>query len=115
MKPPIGYFGGKSYYAPWILDAMKRYEFKVYVEPFGGSGAVLFAKEPSQIEVYNDLYSDLVNFYKVLRNPRQYKLFVRAIECTPYSREDFYDSRRACSSIFFRTRPREQNSPVFRS
>jgi DNA adenine methylase len=98
MKAPITYYGGKCRIAPWIVDIMKRYEHKRYVEPFGGSGAVLFAKEPSQCEVYNDCYSDLVTFYKVLRNPRQYKQLIRSIECTPYSREVYHDSRKALAN-----------------
>ena len=95
MKPPIVYYGGKIRLAPWIVDVMKRYTFQRYVEPFGGSAAVLFAKEPSQCEVYNDVYRDMVNLYKVLRNPRQCKQLIRFIECTPYSREVYYDSHRA--------------------
>jgi DNA adenine methylase len=59
---------------------------------------VLFAKPPSQCEVYNDVYSDLVTFYKVLKDPYQYELLSRIIECTPYSREVYYDSRRALDS-----------------
>ena len=93
MKPPIAYYGGKTYHAPWILNVMKRYEFKAYIEPFGGSGAILFAKEPSPVEVYNDLYSDLVTFYRVLRNPKTYKKFIRFVENSPYSRELFYESK----------------------
>ena len=80
------------------MDVMKRYEFKRYVEPFGGGAAVLFAKEPSKCEIYNDLYSDLVTFYKVLRDPKTYKRLIRFIECTPYSREVFYNSRRALAN-----------------
>ena len=98
MKPPIIYYGGKVRIAPWIMDVMKRYEFKRYVEPFGGGAAVLFAKEPSKCEIYNDLYSDLVTFYKVLRDPKTYKRLIRFIECTPYSREVFYNSRRALAN-----------------
>jgi len=41
---------------------------KVYVEPFGGSATVLFAKQPSEVEIYNDLDSALYNFFKVLRD-----------------------------------------------
>jgi DNA adenine methylase len=93
MKPPIAYYGGKTNHAPWILDVMKRYEFAMYVEPFGGSGAILFAKEPSPIEIYNDLYSDLVTFYRVLRNPKTCKEFIKFIEHSPYSRELFYESK----------------------
>ncbi|MCL2004695.1 MAG: DNA adenine methylase [Planctomycetaceae bacterium] len=70
---------------------MQRYKFKTYIEPFGGSGAILFAKEPSPVEIYNDLYSDLVTFYRVLRNPKTYKKLIRFLENSPYSRELFYE------------------------
>ena len=77
---------------------IKRYSFKTYIEPFGGSGAVLFAKEPSKVEVYNDLYSDLVTFYRVLRNPKTYKALVMFLENSPYSRELFRESKEALAN-----------------
>ena len=98
MKPPISYYGGKTHHAPWILNVMERYEFEIYVEPFGGSGAILFAKEPSPVEIYNDLYSDLVTFYRVLRHPKTYMDFIRFLENSPYSRELFDESKEALSS-----------------
>jgi DNA adenine methylase len=98
MKTPIRYYGGKTYQAAWILDVIKRYEFKTYIEPFGGSGAILFAKEPSPVEVYNDLYSDLVTFYRVLRNPRMYRELVMFMENSPYSRELFDEAKNALSN-----------------
>jgi DNA adenine methylase len=36
-----------------------------YVEPFAGSAAVLFAKQPSDLEVINDADSDIARAYKV--------------------------------------------------
>jgi len=98
MKAPITYYGGKTYQSAWILDAFKRYEFKTYIEPFGGSGAILFAKEPSPVEIYNDLYSDLVTFYRVLRDPKTYEEFIRFVENSPYSREMFYESKNALAN-----------------
>jgi DNA adenine methylase len=95
MKPPITYYGGKIRLAPWIVNVMKRYDFKRYVEPFGGSAAVLFAKKPSKCEIYNDLHSNLITLYRVLRAPRQFKKFIEYVECAPYSRQVFNDSRRA--------------------
>jgi DNA adenine methylase len=97
MKPPLRYYGGKTYQAAWILDVIKRYEFKTYIEPFGGSGAILFAKEPSPVEIYNDIYSDLVTIYRVLSTPKMYKEFVMFIENSPYSRELFGESKNALS------------------
>jgi DNA adenine methylase len=34
-----------------------------YCEPFGGSGAVLLAKEPSRVEILSDLDGSLVNLF----------------------------------------------------
>jgi len=92
MKPPIRYYGGKVYQADWILGVFRQYNFHTYIEPFGGSGAVLFAKPPSPIEVYNDIYVDLVNLYKVIRDPDMFTTFMNFVENSPYSRETYYES-----------------------
>ena len=65
MRPPVTYFGGKSRLAPWIASLLPPH--RVYVEPFCGSAAVLFAKAPSTHEVINDRDGNLVNFLRVLR------------------------------------------------
>jgi DNA adenine methylase len=46
-----------------------------YVEVFGGSAAVLLAKEPVGVEVYNDIDGQLVNLFRVLREPVLFKRF----------------------------------------
>ena len=61
-----------------------------YLEPFFGSGAVLFNKPPSAIETVNDIDGDITNFFKVLRD-RSTDL-IEAISLTPYSREAFDDA-----------------------
>ncbi len=79
------YFGGKWKLADWILQYLPPH--KCYIEPFGGASSVLLRKYPAPIEVYNDLNSDLVNFFQVLRErPEQ---LIRQLEFTPYSREEF--------------------------
>jgi len=93
MKPPIHYYGGKAYQAEWICDVFRQYKFHTYIEPFGGSGAILFAKPPSPVEIYNDIHSDLVNFYKVLRDRDTFDAFTYFVENSPYARETFYESR----------------------
>jgi DNA adenine methylase len=39
--------------------------------------------------VINDLDSDIVNFFRVLRDPRKFERFRRLASLTPYSREEF--------------------------
>ena len=41
---------------------------KVYVEPFVGGGSLFWAKEPSQVEVLNDLNGNISAFYRACKN-----------------------------------------------
>jgi DNA adenine methylase len=60
---------------------------RVYVELYGGAGSVLLRKPLSYVEVYNDIDSEMVNVFRVLRDHPQE--LVRAIDLTPYSREEY--------------------------
>ncbi|MFF7171127.1 DNA adenine methylase [Streptomyces pseudovenezuelae] len=87
MRPPFPYYGAKGRLAPWIVGLMPR-EHRVYVEPFAGSAAVLFARpRPAAHEVLNDLDGNVTTFFRVLRDREQD--LVRALMLTPYSREEY--------------------------
>ncbi|MBW2673936.1 MAG: DNA adenine methylase [Deltaproteobacteria bacterium] len=58
-----------------------------YVEPYFGSGAVLFKKERSKIETVNDLNGDVINLFRVLRERPQE--LTDLIYMTPWSREEY--------------------------
>ena len=90
----FSWYGGKTSHLKWLLPIIDNTEHTTYVEPFGGSAAVLLNKKQSPVEVYNDLYSDVVNFFKVLRSQRDELLL--SLELTPYSREEFAN---ACEII----------------
>jgi DNA adenine methylase len=79
------YPGSKTTYANWIIEHIP--EHHLYVEPFGGAASVLVAKPRSEIEVYNDLNGDCVDFFRAVRD-RANEL-ERWVEHTPYSRELF--------------------------
>ena len=87
MKSPVTYFGGKQRLAKYMVSLFPR-EHKVYVEVFGGGGALLFAKraQTSKLEVYNDLDSGVFNFFSVLRDPKKAEKLCAALEITPHSR-----------------------------
>jgi len=84
MKPPVPYYGGKSIYVDILLNYVPSH--RCYVEVFGGAGALLFAKPPSKIEVYNDIDDYIVTMYRVIRN--DYKRFVEYLDFLPYSRTE---------------------------
>jgi site-specific DNA-adenine methylase len=60
------WFGGKRTMAPLIVTELGKHT--QYFEPFCGSMAVLFAKDPSRAETVNDLHGDLTNLARVLRD-----------------------------------------------
>lgn len=88
MRAIFRYPGSKWTLAEWIIDHFPiGYEKMAYLEPFVGSGAVFFNKNPSQVETLNDPDSNIVNFFRILRErPEELR---RAIELTPYSREEY--------------------------
>ena len=52
MKKLVAFpwFGGKSDHLKWLLPIIDRLDHTTYVEPYGGSAAVLLNKKPSPVE-----------------------------------------------------------------
>jgi DNA adenine methylase len=91
LRSPIQYIGGKGNLVSKLLKLIPPH--RLYVEVFGGGASLLFAKEPSPVEVYNDIDSLLVNLFRVLRDEEKFEKFYRKVFFTPYSREEFYRCR----------------------
>lgn len=85
MRSPFAYYGGKAGLAPKIAALLPPH--RVYLEPFFGSGAVFFSKQPCMHEVINDLDAAVVTFFRVLRDRRAE--LVEACELTPHARAEF--------------------------
>lgn len=62
IPAPFGWVGGKRQLAKRIVSLIPPH--KTYVEPFCGAASVFWAKEPSGVEVLNDLDPDLMRFYR---------------------------------------------------
>jgi DNA adenine methylase len=91
--PPLKWHieGGKHYLASKIIALMPPHIH--YVEPFFGGGAVLLAKNPEGVsEVANDRHLLLTNFWRVLRQPDDFAIFLRKCQATPFSEDAWKDA-----------------------
>jgi DNA adenine methylase len=86
----FGYYGGKFSHLDFLLPLLPT-TFTHFCEPFGGSAAVLINRPPAPVETYNDLDSEVTNFFGCLRDHGDE--LIRAISLTPFSRQELV---RAC-------------------
>jgi DNA adenine methylase len=85
MQGPFPFIGGKNRAARAIIDAFPPHS--TYLEVFSGGAQLLFRKEPSRVEVLNDLDGDIVNFFRVCQ--QHYEELVRCLRFTLVSRTLF--------------------------
>ncbi len=89
---PIRYHGGKSYLAPKLRELFPG-TYTRYAEPYFGGGSVLFSGDGYNVSEYvNDIYKELMNFWSVLRDPVQFRVFHRMVTMTPYGKPIFNDA-----------------------
>jgi len=88
LNAVLKYPGAKNRIANWICGYIPSHN--TYLEPFFGSGGVFFNKSKAKIETINDLNSDVVNYFRVLREcPEE---LIKLLELTPYARNEYYDA-----------------------
>ena len=98
MNSVIKYPGSKWSIANWIISHFPSHHS--YLEPFFGSGAVLFTKKRSPIETVNDLDKDVVNLFRQIREDTE--RLADAIYWTPYARSEY---ERAWAAQYTETDP----------
>ena len=84
-RSPLSYIGGKNRLAKRLIAIFPKH--KTYVEAFAGGAQVFFRKEPSDVEVLNDLDGEIVNFYRVCQ--QHYEELLRYFRFMVVSREWF--------------------------
>lgn len=88
MKAVMKYPGSKWSLAGWIINFFPTHHS--YLEPFFGSGAVLFNKPRSNIETVNDLDNNVVNLFEwIKKDPEK---LAHEIYFTPYARQIYEDA-----------------------
>lgn len=87
MRSLFPYVGGKHRVAPRLIKQLAKHT--CYVELFAGAANVLLTKEPSKVEVLNDVNGDLVNIFRVIRwHPDE---LIRELAFITHSRQEFMD------------------------
>jgi DNA adenine methylase len=84
-RPIIAWPGGKRRLLPHLLKLLP--DHTGYVEAFCGGAALLLAKEPSPVEVINDVHGELVRLYRCVQH--HLDEFVRQFRWALVSREMF--------------------------
>ena len=96
LSAPFRWVGAKnrmrSKIAP-ILEEARRGR-PVYVEPFGGSAAMLLALEPVKLEIYNDADGRLADFFRALADDKALEKMKRYAAAFPQSREIYDEMKR---------------------
>lgn len=89
VRTPLTYYGGKQALARQIVPLLPSH--RVYLEPFAGGAAVLFAKPRAERETLNDLDGTIMRFWRALRD--QPDELAQAVALTPYGRQEWRESR----------------------
>lgn len=87
-RTPLSYYGGKQRMLQHLLPLIP--EHVIYTEAFAGGAALYWAKEPSQVEVINDLNHCVSAFWRVLKS--EYEALRDEISNTLHSRDAYYDA-----------------------
>ena len=90
MNSFLSWVGGKKALREQIVSLFPR-NYERYIEVFGGGGWVLFHKEPTSFEVYNDRNGLLVNLYRCVRE--RPKELMEELEYVLNARIDFDRAR----------------------
>ncbi len=85
--PPTKGAGGKFYIADKIVALFPpRNKYLLFCEPYVGTGAVLFAHDPTgKAEVVGDLNLGITNFFKTLQQQNTFAQFCQRVATTPFS------------------------------
>lgn len=88
MRKVLKYPGSKWNIAGKLVELIPPHHS--YVEPFFGSGAVLFSKPVSDIETVNDIDHNVTNLFRCIQEDPE--RLARVVMTTPYSREKYEDT-----------------------
>ena len=95
-KNLINYAGAKTHGCQHIIPLLPHTDR--YIEVFGGTGIILQTRKKSKFEVFNDIDSDLINFFKCVQDNDKYYAMMEFLNFAPHSRELFSEYKEKIST-----------------
>lgn len=90
-RMPFSYPGSKSESLKEILPRLPY--LNTFVDVFGGSGVVTLNRRASNLDVFNDRFSGVTAFFRVVRDAAKRQQLVERIALSPHGREEFIWSK----------------------
>ena len=97
LTQPFRWLGSKSRMRKNLYEIFKEIPRLMYIEPFGGSGAVFFGKD-AEPSVYNDRERLLANFMRELRCKKSRDDMTFLAKFTPQCREFYEEFKSLCKA-----------------
>jgi DNA adenine methylase len=86
IKSPLsGWMGGKFQLSKQVVSMIPQHQ--CYCEPFAGAAWVFFRKDRSEVEVLNDINTDIITLYRVIQ--QHLEEFIRWFKWVLVSRSEF--------------------------
>lgn len=89
VKPLIRYPGSKWRLLPRLIRNLPPHRH--FVVPFGGSGAEILRKPPSQLETFNDIDGGVFGLFSVLQDDQCRALLEKKLASTPAQSQRHYE------------------------
>ena len=86
----LSYLGSKFTICHDVINYFPKH--KIFVDAFGGAGNILINKPRSQVEIYNDVYNEVVNLFEVIRSKELCQAFFKAVKRTPYAEIEYINA-----------------------
>lgn len=91
LRSPINRFGGKYFLRDFLNQHIPQHI--LFCEVFAGAANLLFSKEPSRVEVINDIDSHLITFFRVIKDHENRQRLIKTLQYLPYSRKLWQELR----------------------
>ncbi len=96
VKSPLNYYGGKHYHRRKIIPFFPQHH--TFVDVFGGGASILLGKQPSPVEVYNDIDGRVHNFFSVVGDSDLCQKLMQKTGVTGHDRRLFNECIARCES-----------------